>query len=456
MTPALRFAAVAAVSVVLGWVVFQRLKAPTVTAQALVPGAMAGKPKLEPVRGNASRPTETAAPRAGVVTRNDPAAGSKRQRYAASRPFEPGPSMAEWDELLNARCPANLADFVGGQLAQWEPHGINETMLDGLYCIRKQVARVSIHKGELRQTNWQLTMDHNRLRSAFWLLQLALWRGEQRGDPLPDVEFIVNPTDKTAKFASGRQQGNAKGKLLRQTPLFCNVKCKGDASISFPLYYHTLYGLPDGAMSLPLYQNKRVALKSMGASTTWDEKTPRLFFSATNKRGNRAKVFGLKSDMIEAVTRNVPLSTYGQYRYQVYTYGHSGWSRRLRELAYMNSTVMMERSECEEFFFHGFKEGVHYQSVAEDLSDLAEKLAAAAGAEADSRAMAARWVELGPQLLSLECILDYIEATLRGYARLQRFAPRPQPGWPLHHVNSSARYFLESQPPSIEMCAAHF
>ena len=113
------------------------------------------------------------------------------------------------------------------------------------------------------------------------------------GNPIPDVEMIINPTDKTSKFASGRQQKNkdgalagssrscyvfvcacvcarcavgvphtsgtlwltvalcpGPGKALRSAPLFCNVKCKGDTSISFPLYYHALYGMSDGQMSL--------------------------------------------------------------------------------------------------------------------------------------------------------------------------------------------------------------
>jgi len=220
----------------------------------------------------------------------------------------------DWAGLLDAKCPVDFGAAVGAQLAQWGADGVNETMLDRLYCIRKQVARVSIVGGELRQTNWQLTMDHNRLRSSFWLIQIAMWRAEQRGAPLPDVEFVVNPTDKTAKFASGRQQGDAKGQKLRQTPLFCNVKCTGDSSISFPLYYHTLYGLPDGQMSLALYRQRRAALFRLGNSS-WGRKHPRLFFSATNKRGNRAGVFGTGSPLIEAVAKNVPLSKYGEYRW---------------------------------------------------------------------------------------------------------------------------------------------
>ena len=44
----------------------------------------------------------------------------------------------------------------------------------------------------------------------------------------------------------------------------------------------------------------------------------------------------------------------------MYTYGHSGWSQRLRELAFMNATVLMESSDCSEFFFDSFVPNVSF------------------------------------------------------------------------------------------------
>jgi hypothetical protein len=303
-------------------------------------------------------------------------------------------------------------------------------------------------------------MDFNRLRSSFWLIQLVLQRAAQRDDPIPDLEMVLNPTDKSAQFASGRQQSDKFGIELRSAPLMCNVKCANatwtDTSISFPLYYHTLYGLPDGQMSLQMYKDKFAALEQIGTATSWDEKKNKLFFSATNARGHREKMFEIKSPMLEAVTRKVPLKTYGEYKYNAYTYGHSGWSARLRELMFMNTTVLMEKSMCNEYFFDSLREGIDYVPVAEDLSNLQELLERVSQNTVGVRQMANRWVEAAKPLMTLECILDYMENVLRAYSKLQRFDPPDRSAWPLHSIDSPAKYFLEKTPPKVEVCRPFF
>lgn len=78
-----------------------------------------------------------------------------------------------------------------------------------------------------------------------WLLQLAVRRAAAVGRPIPPVELLLNPTDKTADFASGAKKDSPEALRLRQTPLFCNAKCAGDHSISFPMYVqaHLLYSV---------------------------------------------------------------------------------------------------------------------------------------------------------------------------------------------------------------------
>lgn len=113
-----------------------------------------------------------------------------------------------------------------------------------------------------------------------------------------------------------------------------------------------------------------------------------MYFSATNTRGHRSQMFQIKSKHLQAVQKKVPIAHYGRYRYSVYTYvssqtavlggvvcqrdweapdslcfrlttlanahryGHSGWSARLREITYMNTTVFVEDSPCHEYFQH--------------------------------------------------------------------------------------------------------
>lgn len=418
-------------------------------------GSSVMKDKYKPLL----KPLPKSAARASADTSSSSSTGGSHRdavRPAQSAPPPGGLKGKMWDELMGKTCSVDFSASIKKQLEPWASSGIEMAMLDQLYCIRKQVSRVSIRNGELRQVNWQLNMDHNRLRSSFWLIQLVLQRAKQRNDPLPDVEMIVNPTDKTARFASGRQQTDAKGIELRSAPLMCNVKCENDTSISFPLYYHTLYGLPDGQMSLEMYNAKFSVLERLGTSSPWDAKKDRLFFSATNARGHRAKLFDIKSPYVEAVSRNVPLATYGEYKYNVYTYGHSGWSRRLRELMFMNTTVFMEHSSCNEFFFGALQSGIDYVPVSEDLEDLQARVEAVAKDPETARKIAANFLEVGPKLMRLECILDYIEQLLRAYAKLQRFAPPNRSSWNMHTLKSGAQYFLTSTPPKIAECRPYF
>lgn len=382
-----------------------------------------------------------------------------RERLRVALHGEPREISTKREQLNQSRdlsttkhCNINFSSTVAIMLEPWTVSGITQSMLDEVYCIRKQVARVSIVDGKLRQENWQLTMDHSRLRATFWLLRQVIERASVRGEPLPDVEFIVNPTDKSARFASGRQQKSTDGDRLRSAPLFCNVKCVGDHGISYPIDYQHLYGLPDGQMSTELYEKRRTGLIQIGTSLTWDEKATKLFFSATNVRGHRASLLGFQSPHLTTVRAKVPLKQYGGYQYSVYTYGHSGWSRRLRELAHFNTTVFMEASSCQEYFFHSFQAGEHYIEVAEDLSDLSDKLALAISQPTKSQLMAARWVAMGTELMSLDCILSYMDSVLRKYASLQRFKPRERDDLPQFTDVSGSEYFLDSHPPDVALC----
>ena len=99
---------------------------------------------------------------------------------------------------------------------------------------------------------------------------------------------------------------------------------------------------------------------------------------------------------------------------------------------------------------------VHYIPVAEDFSDLEEKLAAIESTPKAAEEMAQRWVTLGTRLLTLDCIMDYVELLLREYAKLQKFTPEPHLDWPEHTASSGAQYFLEATPPKVEVCRPYF
>jgi len=84
-------------------------------------------------------------------------------------------------------------------------------------------------KAELRYGQWNLgNMNIHRLSSAVWLLQLTADRALARGHPLPNVDMMFQPGDGSFSTAAPSQQWDNAG------PLMSNVKCQGDASVSFP------------------------------------------------------------------------------------------------------------------------------------------------------------------------------------------------------------------------------
>lgn len=342
--------------------------------------------------------------------------------------------------LAADKCSVDWTRAVEVGLANWLETGISEVQLDEL-CRRKAM-RVSIRSGnELRHMAWNLPgMNLHRVASAMWLLQLTADRAVQRGIPLPDVELMLQPGDGSFSTAMPMMQWVDAG------PLLSNIKCAGDASVSFPFTFHDQFGEGTGAMGLEIWDARSKQLSDWGDGP-WDGKNNSLFFSAgygAAVRGNRSHLFDTGSAYVTALDKGRPLSEYGKYRYLVYAYGHCGWSRRLHELAFMDTVVFMEDSTCREFMHYAFDEDTDFIAVREDFSDLRVKLEALIKTPDKARAMAARWVSKGRAAMSLTCTLDYIETLVRRYARLQRFTPPPRPDWPVYPRGSNQQHFRDA------------
>lgn len=353
-----------------------------------------------------------------------------------------------WSQFVAQTCPIDFEKVAQAQLKLWATIPIRLEMLDNLYCIRKHTARISIVNGRLRIASYQLSMDYDRMLSVAWLIRATILRAQDRGDPIPDVEFLLNPTDKTSGFAKGRSEALSAEPL----PLFCNAACTGDESISFPMMFHAQFGAASGEMSLELYAKKHQALLEAGTLMPWDDKLARMFFTSTNFRGNRAKIFESRLTEVHALPTIVPITEYGKYKYLIYAVGHSGWSQRLRELAFMDAVVLLQNSTCHEYYTSVFEPWVDYVPVAGDLSDFEEKLQWALAHEEESKAMVTRWRTIGRDLMSLKCVASYVDQVLRQYARRQAFVPQERDTWPEFTENSDKSFFLKRIPPSVEVC----
>jgi hypothetical protein len=300
----------------------------------------------------------------------------------------------EWQHLVAETCSIDYRATVEAQLARWpiDSKSIEEDQLHELYCMRKQLARVSLVNGTVRVSAWQLTMDQNRVLQTLWLFKLASLRAASRGNPLPALELVLNPTDKTSDFGRGRFRGKA-----GVAPLFCNARCVNDTSVSLPMMFHAQFGGARGEMSLPMYNTKYQGLLEMDTGhDTWSNKSNNVFFSASNTRGHRARLLAALVPGLVAVNGTVPLQEYTRHRFVVYAYGHNGWSQRLRELALFRSVVLLESSSCTEYYQDVFVANEDYIPVLEDFSDLPKQiLALRAASTARLEAMAGRWAAKG-------------------------------------------------------------
>ena len=372
-----------------------------------------------------------------------PSIGSKRAFKVGSqgtkitvKPGDLKDSEQARQKVYAQNCTVDWTEVVDYQLGNWMENGISMEDIDKL-CIRKAI-RISIHKHEVRHMAWNLPSWYaHRVASAFWMIQMAVDRAIARGNPIPDLEIMLQPGDGTFRTSPGFMQWRD------AAPLLSNAKCgSDDPSVSFPTTLHDQFGLGTGQMSIDIWQRRQEIL--LQSDIPWGDKNPTLFFSAKDgatSRGNRANLFAINSPHVNIVGRPRPLSDYGEYQYLVYAYGHCGWSRRLHELAHLQSVVLMEGSPCREYMHHVFEEGVDYVAVREDFGDVQETIEQLVTEPDKSKDMAARWARKGRAAMSLACSLQYVEDLLRRYASLQTFVPPRRNTWPLYKLNAPDSYF---------------
>jgi hypothetical protein len=262
---------------------------------------------------------------------------------------------------------------------------------------------------------------------------MTVLRAQARGLTIPDVEMVFQGTDGAQSTVEEAYLWDDPG------PLFSNTKCGKDGSVSFPMGFHDQFGAFYGDMGLEEYAAKLGKFHEMQNLSTvpWEEKEAQLFFSSgasrgAGVRGHRGALYTIESPLFNVVDQNVPLEEYAKYRYQVYAYGRCGWSRRIRELAFIKGVIFAENSSCREYFFDEFRPGKDFVPVAEDFSNLEAKVTQVHKDAKAAERLASNWVDRASNVFALPCVLDYIWDLLVEYERLQRFKPKPRPTWPIY------------------------
>lgn len=386
------------------------------------------------------------------------------------KPGEPGnsggknqvaSSTAEWpiaadaglfQELVDAKSAIDWSPVVADQLIQWKDTGYTQKQVDE-YCVRKVVV-ASFVKNEFRIQSF--AKDHknmHRLRCGFWLMKAAAIRAAARGKPIPDIEVAVLSGDSAFSLVTPPKRWDDAG------PLLSNIKC-GDASVSFPLTLHDMFGSGDGEMGLALYAKRFEQALEWSGSKQWGSLENVAFFSAGGgavTRGNRSHLFQISKShgkYLNSTPHARGMDVMSDFRYNVYAYGHCGWSRRIKELAMLRTVVLVEDSSCREYVHGLFEPNVDHLPVKEDFSDLVERMEAATPAAKtfDGDAMADLWMARGQEMLTLTSTLDYVELLMRELAKLQRFTPQYHPDWKEYTFDRGRLWFGSLKPMNASKC----
>ncbi len=339
-----------------------------------------------------------------------------------------------WKRTIETACPLNWTQTIQAQLANWERQGFTQADLDR-HCIRPSL-RIAVVNGSVRTAHWRIKGSaSNRFVCATWLVHAAsAWSMAHRGNPLPDLEMVVQSSD-------GAQSTVSSGLLWPNAgPLFGSTKCSQDASVSFPLSIHDQFGgHGSGAMQLKLYWNNYARLSEL-ENIPWEEKQARAFFSSGSasgekaawERGQRAALFALDAHpLLQIERKDYPLAELGKYRYLIYAYGRCGWSRRIHELAFVRAVIFMEASSCTEYMQGVLRPGVDYIPVKEDFSDLARQVEWVHSQPDRARILADNWYTRARPIFSLPCVLAYTEGLLRAYAKMQLSLVPSREDWPV-------------------------
>jgi hypothetical protein len=359
-----------------------------------------------------------------------------------------------WDEVVKSRnCSLDWSPVVAQQLAQWKETGYTQKQVDE-FCVKK-VVRASYVRGELRlQTFGKDNKNPHRLRCGFWLIKTAAMRAEARGDPIAPFEIPIQPGDTAFSTTVPRKQWDNAG------PIFGNVKCN-DASVSFPLTLHDMFGEGNGEMGLGMYARLYARSLDWSGDASWKELNKKAFFSAgagAQFRGNRTQLQNISEahpELLNTSRGGVKMNVMAEYQYNVYAYGHCGWSRRIRELAMLRTVVLVEESVCREYVHGLFQPGIDHIPVKEDFSDVVEQLQRVTDgpqSETKMEAMANAWGSRGQEMLSLGCTLDYVELLLRELAKLQQFQPQYHPEWDEYTFERGHLWFLSRKTMDASEC----
>lgn len=117
-----------------------------------------------------------------------------------------------------------------------------------------------------------------------------------------------------------------------------------------------------------------------------------------------------------------------QFRYVLYAEGACGWADRLKVLLVSGMLILLQETPCREFFQPLLRPWVHYVPVANDFSNLIERIEWARHHDEAVRDMVDEAASLGRTLNSQAAWDHYLERLLLGYARRLAYVPRRRPG----------------------------
>ncbi len=247
-----------------------------------------------------------------------------------------------------------------------------------------------------------------------------------RKHALADLELVFNV-------------GDGPMDLHPYVPVFGFVSCKYSKEIPFPIWDQANGPLERWDMKIhKITQNARKYL--------WHSRIPKVVF-----RGGLRSCFrefnatacgrellvrkclerldlcdGALSDTsnrkdISLLISRIPMSEQEKFKFGIYTEGHSQWANRAKEQMFMGSALLMQTTDCKEYYTSQLTPWHHFIPVRYNFSDFFEAVEWARTHEVETKKMRGRMLRYAFSVLTQQKVEEYAFRLLENYAKLLKF-----------------------------------
>jgi hypothetical protein len=128
-----------------------------------------------------------------------------------------------------------------------------------------------------------------------------------------------------------------------------------------------------------------------------------------------------KSTEVNLPISRMPMDEQEKFKYGIYTEGHFQWANRAKEQMFMGSTLLMQTTECKEYYTSQLKPFYHFIPTQYYFSDIFEVIEWANTHEMEIMKMRERMLSYAYSVLTQQKVEEYAFKLLESYSKLLRF-----------------------------------